>query len=166
MWTAVVLAASVAAQFGGGQPGGGGGGPPSAPTPQRHAAPTSPELQRVERLRARFDFARDSNNTATLEALDGELRQLLGVAVDAKAVKGPVEIPDAGNPPDPEVVRVVMQRRLLGVAGVYDAAALKVRAELITQVLLQERRKVEDGSMDRGEPAPAEVESWRRQRRR
>jgi hypothetical protein len=128
--------------------------------------PSSPELRRLEGIRARFDFAADSGNRASLEVLDGEL--LAALAQVEGPPKPPVPVVDAGAAnPGEEGASQPLTRAVMDVRGRYDAPGLAARRKVLNALLARAIREAADNAPPRDEtPVPQQEAPRGRGRRR
>lgn len=143
-----------------------GGNPPRGMEHERVRTiappPSSPELRRLEGLRARFDFAADSNNRASLEVIDQELEAIL------LQVEGPLRPPpvDAGPAAEGAEDDHPLTRAMLEARGRYDALGIKARRAVLTTLLRAALRDATANQPPRDDSAPPPSDAPRPRRRR
>jgi hypothetical protein len=142
-----------------------GGNPPRGMERERvrniTPPPSSPELRRLEGLRARFDFAAESNNRASLEVIDQELESIL------LQVEGPVRPPpaDAGAPTEPPEDHP-LTRAMLEARGRYDALGIKARRAVLNTLLRSALQDAAANQPPRDDSAPPPSDAPRPRGRR
>lgn len=132
-----LLAAQMPFQQGQPQP-----APEAEPTRERPSpTPETVDQRKIASIRARFDFARETRNQASLAVLDQELQAILPAPRSATADGGAVTPTPPANPGE-AVDHQALSQQLHSVLGRYDDAALKVRARIINALLLESRGSV------------------------
>ena len=113
------------------------GAPPGVERERHRTAPpppSTPELRKLEGLRARFEFARETHNQGSLQVIDAELLTLLAQLEKPVLPSDAEPLPQGTQPAEKPGARPITQS-VLDVKGKYDEPSLNVRRKVLNTLL-------------------------------